>query len=324
VRMARRFGLHQDVSDALYQSFERWDGHGGPRGLSGEGIAIPARLAAVAFAAVMFHEVGGRQAAEDAICRWSGRHLDPALADAFLRRSSDLLDPISKEDAWVSALACEPAPQRLVSEPRLDDVAQSFADFVDLKSPYIHGHSYGVATLAEAAGKASHLRESEIVALRRAGFLHDLGRAGVAAGVWEKQSALTTAEWEQVRLHPYHTERILSRSPALEPLAQLAGMHHERVDGSGYHRGAPAAMQSKSARILAAADVYQALTEERLPRWNAWIAWIAAAGSAAAIPTAFGGTGFYSQLGLAPLLLSLPGLAWNLGGAISLIRRHSA
>jgi HD-GYP domain-containing protein (c-di-GMP phosphodiesterase class II) len=102
-----------------------------------------------------------------------------------------------------------------------------------------------------------------VTALRRAALLHDLGRAGVSTAVWEKRGPLTSSEWEQVRLHAYHTERILSRSAALAPLAQLAGMHHERLDGSGYHRGAPASVQSKSARVLAAADVYHALTEDR-------------------------------------------------------------
>ncbi|MDQ3458787.1 MAG: LuxR C-terminal-related transcriptional regulator, partial [Deinococcota bacterium] len=100
-------------------------------------------------------------------------------------------------------------------------------------------------------------------AVRRAAFLHDLGRVGVANGTWEKAGPLTKSEWEQVRLHPYHSERILSSSPLLAPLAPLAGMHHERLDGSGYHRQATAATVPMAARILAAADSYQAMTHER-------------------------------------------------------------
>jgi HD-GYP domain-containing protein (c-di-GMP phosphodiesterase class II)/DNA-binding CsgD family transcriptional regulator len=262
-RMARRFNLHENVATALYQTFERWDGHGLPSGMAGEAIALPARVAGVAFAAVMFHDAGGREAAVDALRRWSGRGLDPEIAASFLRRSDELLGTVESEDAWLDALACEPAPKQLVPERLLDEVIRGFGDFVDLKSTYLHGHSAGVAALAEAAGRACNLSETDTIALRRAGWLHDLGRAAVPTVVWEKPGPLTMAEWEQVRLHPYHTERMLSRSSALAPLAQLAGMHHERIDGSGYHRGALAAAQSRAARILAAADVYQALTEER-------------------------------------------------------------
>jgi HD-GYP domain-containing protein (c-di-GMP phosphodiesterase class II) len=262
-RMARRFMLHEDVAIALSQTFERWDGHGLPNGMSKEAIALTARVANVAFAAVMFHDAGGRETAVDALRRWSGRSLDPEIAGAFLKRSAELLEAVETEDAWRDALACEPAPKLLVPERRLDDVIRGFGDFVDLKSTFLHGHSAGVAALSEAAGRACNLSETETTALRRAGWLHDLGRAGVPTIVWEKPGPLNTAESELVRLHPYHTERMLSRSVALAPLAQLAGMHHERVDGSGYHRGALAAAQPRTARILATADVYQALIAER-------------------------------------------------------------
>jgi HD-GYP domain-containing protein (c-di-GMP phosphodiesterase class II) len=262
-RMARRFQLHEDVAIALYQTFERWDGHGLPLGAAKDAIALPTRVANVAFAAAMFHDAGGREAAVDVLRRWSGRSLDPEIAEAFLRRSDELLETVEGDDVWLDALAVEPSPHQLVPERRLDEVIAGFADFVDLKSTYLHGHSAGVSVLAEAAGRVCNLAEPEVVSLRRAGLLHDLGRAAVPTSVWEKPGPLTTGEWEQVRLHPYHTERTLSRSVVLASLAQLAGMHHERIDGSGYHRGALAAAQPRTARILATADVYQALTEER-------------------------------------------------------------
>ena len=81
-------------------------------------------------------------------------------------------------------------------------------------------------------------RSSEV---RAAGFFHDLGRVAVPNGIWDKPGPLSAGEWERVRLHPYYTERVLERSAALAPLALLAGSHHERLDGSGYHRGATAA-----------------------------------------------------------------------------------
>jgi HD-GYP domain-containing protein (c-di-GMP phosphodiesterase class II) len=104
---------------------------------------------------------------------------------------------------------------------------------------------------------------SDAIRIRRAGLLQDLGRAGVPNGIWDKPGPLTTTEWEQVRLHPYHSERILLRSPALTPLAPLAGMHHERLDGSGYYRQAMGESIPAGARLLAAADAYQAMTERR-------------------------------------------------------------
>jgi HD-GYP domain-containing protein (c-di-GMP phosphodiesterase class II) len=107
------------------------------------------------------------------------------------------------------------------------------------------------------------MAEPETTALRRAGLFHDLGRAGVPTGLWDKPGPLSRSDWEHVRLHPYHTERILCRSPMLAAIGRLAGSHHERLDGSGYYRGAPAQLLGMDARILAAADVYQALVSER-------------------------------------------------------------
>lgn len=265
VLMAQRFGLDETVAQSLSQIFERWDGHGLPKGLSGEAINVPARLSAVAFAAVLVNDIDGHAAAIQAIGRWSGKMLDPSAAQQFLKHH-DLIQELDEKDAWQETLDVEPAPKRTIPERKLDDAARGFADFVDLKSTYLHGHSSGVASLAEAAGRNAGVAQSDVVALRRAGLLHDLGRAAVSTLIWDKPGSLTTAEWEQVRLHPYHTERILSRASALAPLGQIAGMHHERINGAGYHRGAPASAQSRSARILAVADVYQALTEDRSHR----------------------------------------------------------
>jgi HD-GYP domain-containing protein (c-di-GMP phosphodiesterase class II) len=262
-RMARRFELDPAVEQALLQVFERWDGKGAPRRLRGEAIAPAARFAAVASAAVMFEQADGRPGALDALGGWAGRALDPSLVSALVRDGGELLDAAWPEDAWVAAVAAEPWVRRRVGGAQLDAIARAFADAVDLKTPFLHGHSGEVAALAERAAGAMSLPGGQVAAVRRAGLFHDLGRAGVPTGTWEKATRLTTAEWELVRLHPYHTERILGRAAALAPLARLAGMHHERLDGSGYHRGAPAAMLDLPARVLAAADVYQALVSDR-------------------------------------------------------------
>jgi DNA-binding CsgD family transcriptional regulator len=146
---------------------------------------------------------------------------------------------------------------------QLDQVARVSADFVDMRSPFTLGHSSGVADLAANAAKGLGLTGEEVWHVRAAGLLHDLGRAGVPAGVWDKAGPLAEGERERVRLHPYFTERMLARPVALAPVGRLAALHHERLDGSGYHRGAAAAQLSAAARVLAAADAYHAMLEPR-------------------------------------------------------------
>lgn len=259
--MARRFGLDEAVPNALADVFERWDGKGAPDGRRGEEIAVPARYAAVAFVAVMFDSTFGREAALDVLRRWAGRALDPALARALAKDADAIV--VADEDPWIAALDLEPAPALTATERRLDDVANAFADAADLKAPFLHGHSAGVAALGERAAAALGFAPDDVDVVRRAGLLHDIGRAGIATGVWERPGPLTHAESEQVRLHAYHTERVLSRAPALARIAGVAGRHHERLDGSGYHRGAPAVTLDPAARVLAAADAYDAMTHER-------------------------------------------------------------
>jgi HD-GYP domain-containing protein (c-di-GMP phosphodiesterase class II) len=263
VHMARRLGLGTGVQRGMNEIYERWDGKGNPRKLPGDGIALPARFAQVASQAVLFDRLGGSELASEVIRRRAGTALDPSIADTFLRHGRELLAEITSADASIAVIETEPEPRRWIAEPRLDEVARAFADLVDLKSPFMHGHSVGVSELAEAAAANLSLTEVEVVCVRRAGLLHDLGRAGVPNGIWDKPGPLTAIEWEQVRLHPYHSERILSCSSAFAPLASLAGMHHERQDGSGYYRQVPATMIPSGARVLAAADAYQAMTQER-------------------------------------------------------------
>jgi HD-GYP domain-containing protein (c-di-GMP phosphodiesterase class II) len=146
---------------------------------------------------------------------------------------------------------------------RLDAVLTAFADFADLKSPWIRGHSRRVASLAEQAGRHAGLDEDACALLRRAGLVHDLGRVAIENGIWDRPGPLTIPEWEGVRLHPYYTERILARCRPLASLVGPASSHHERIDGSGYHRSLRVEALSPADRILAAADVFAALTADR-------------------------------------------------------------
>ncbi|HEX9711884.1 MAG TPA: HD domain-containing phosphohydrolase [Actinomycetota bacterium] len=261
--MADRLGLGDGVTAALYQVMERWDGKGGPEGMRGDSIALPARIAEVATQAVIFDRAAGATAAAAMVAKRAGGWFDPAIADAFKNHGEKLLAEIAAGDPWQAVLDAEPAPVRTIGPVNLDLALRTFADLVDLKSPFTLGHSSGVAEIAERAARALGLPDAEATDLRRAALLHDLGRTGVSNGIWDKQGSLTTSEWESVRLHPYHTERILSRSSVLKPLARIAGMHHERQDGSGYHHAASGTEIPTVVRLLAAADAYQAMTQER-------------------------------------------------------------
>jgi hypothetical protein len=167
---------------------------------------------------------------------------------------------------WEEAMAGEPGPQPEVADARLDACLSAVADFADLKSMWTTGHSRGVADLAERAAGVAGLAPSEVVTLRRAALVHDIGRVAVPVSVWAKPGPLTRGEHEQVRLHAYHSERVLDACPALRPLARLAGSHGERCDGSGYHRGSRVGDLPAAAWLLAAADCYQAMREPRAHR----------------------------------------------------------
>jgi HD-GYP domain-containing protein (c-di-GMP phosphodiesterase class II)/DNA-binding CsgD family transcriptional regulator len=260
---ARRLDLPVSVSEALSQLFETWTGTGTPQGLRGEAIALPVRITHVAATGVLFARLGGAEHAVTAVRRRAGKDLDPAIAQRFCRQAPDLLAEPDAGDVRTAVLDAEPWPRRLVDQGDVDRIAAAFGDLVDLKSPYFLGHSAGVADLAVVAAHHLRLTAGEIATLRRAALLHDLGRAGVPNGIWDKRSALSTGEWEQVRLHAYHSERILTRSPVLAPAGRQAGLHHERLDGSGYHRQAAGPGIPMPARILAAADAYQAMRQPR-------------------------------------------------------------
>ncbi len=262
-QLAERWGFGAEVQSALTQALERWDGQGMPHQLRGEAISRPMRVTQLALDAELFFQLGGVEAAVAMARQRAGRAHDPAIVERFCADAPHLLADLDRSSVWELALATEPGPQPRLAPSQFDTTARAIADFVSLQSPYLTGHSSGVADLAAGAARGLRLPEADVVTLRRAGWLHDLGRVTVSAGIWAKPGPLSEGEWERVRLYPYHTGRILARSEALAPIGVLAALHHERLDGSGYHRGLGSTALSLSARILAVADVYQALTEPR-------------------------------------------------------------
>jgi HD-GYP domain-containing protein (c-di-GMP phosphodiesterase class II) len=258
-----RLGLAPAAVAALDEVNERWDGLGLPHGRAGEAISLPARIVLVAERAVLAHARGGRAGALAEVRRRAGGQLDPQVATAFATHAEVILAGLAVPDLLEAVVSAEPAPVAVVPWHGLAELCLSLAIVVDLKGRWLLGHSAHVADLAGRAGGLAGLSGSECSDLRAAALLHDLGRVGVSSAVWDRRGSLGAGDWERVRLHSYWTCRILERCPALSPLALLASSHHERRDGGGYHRGVPSGGLPLAARLLAAADVFGALTEPR-------------------------------------------------------------
>ena len=264
--IAGRLGMDQSVREALRCSFERWNGKGQPNGVKGDRIPLPMRIVHLTHDLEALARLCSPADAVHVVRQRSGRAYDPALVAEFLGLAGDLLSQLEKVDPWEAVLALEPLPRRMLSGESLDSALAVAADFIDLKSPYTTGHSRMVADLAASACQRAGLGPDQVALTRRAGLVHDLGRTAVPNSIWDKTAALTRAEFDRVELHPLLTEQMLRRSPALAQLCPVAACHHERADGSGYVKGLVAAQMSLPARILAAADRYQAMTQPRAHR----------------------------------------------------------
>ena len=262
-QFAEQIGLDVASCEAIRQAYELWDGSGAPRHLRAEEICLPARLVQLAGPVEIFSRRHGPEAALRIVRRRRGTQFDPVVADLFDVHAAEVLDGLDEAANWSSILAFEPRLSRTVSGPELDQVLEAIADLADLKSPYVAGHSRGVANLAAEAARFSGLPISEVTTIRRAGLVHDLGRLGVSNAIWDKPGPLTDTELERVRQHPYLTERMLSKISALDRSREIASRHHERLDGSGYPRGLTAVSLTAPDRLLAAADAYHAMTEPR-------------------------------------------------------------
>jgi HD-GYP domain-containing protein (c-di-GMP phosphodiesterase class II) len=261
-RFAERLGMSGEVQRTLWSVFEQWDGKG-PNGTRGHAIPIASRIVAVTSLLEAFYVAGGRTAALRLVQGRGGRAFDPRLVEAFRSLANDeaFWEGFEEDHVWETVLSLEPrSPHRFLPGERLADVAMAFADFADLKSFYAAGHSRRVGALA-ARIACRMLGEPEAETVRLAGLTHDLGLVAVPSFVLHKsREELSAAEWERLRLHPYHAERILVRVPAFHAVVPLVGAHHERMDGQGYYRGVTGSQIPPGARILAVADRYDELT----------------------------------------------------------------
>jgi HD-GYP domain-containing protein (c-di-GMP phosphodiesterase class II) len=259
--LAKRLGFDDAFRAMLVQHSERWNGGGLPNKLKGEAIALPMRIVHVGFEIATGFKLGGIDGAITRTKQLAKKALDPTLVETFHASVANVIAAIDVPSIWSAFLASEPAPHKEVTSEEAVD--EALATFSDLKSSYTRGHSAAVGDLAAAAAKQAGLPETLQRDLRRAGLLHDIGRVAITSGIWDKVAPLTDLEREKIRMHTYVGERVLARAPALAPIAELACLAHERLDGAGYHRRLSAASCPPAARLLAAADVYCAMREDR-------------------------------------------------------------
>jgi HD-GYP domain-containing protein (c-di-GMP phosphodiesterase class II) len=243
----------------LRQLYERWDGHGFPNHISGEAISPAARVVLVVQDALALLDIMPLERVGPVIGGRSGGPYDPAVVDAFLPLMARLLAPVSDEEAWAAAMDFDAAEDAVLSEDEIDAVSEVIADFIDLKSPLIAGHSRAVAALVDDAARAARMPEASRAEMRRAALWHDIGY--IAIGGTARFDAAEGSE--RSRLHPYFAGRMVPRAPGLAAIGSIIAQHHERLDGSGFHRGVRASDLSASGRLLAVAEAYQNLVEDR-------------------------------------------------------------
>ena len=261
--LTERLGLPSEMGSLFAYIDERWDGKGQPGHAKRDEIPLAVRIAQVARDAAFQRMLGGADYAAQVVRERAGRAFDPGIVGGLVDEADEILGLDGPGSAWSATLACEPSPHRTLGGDSIERALTATGDFADLVSKYLVGHSRGVAELASSAATRCGLDASEAGTVRRAASVHDIGRVAIPVRIWQKPGELTSDEWEQVRLHAYHSERILSRSPLLAALAPVATTHHERVDGSGYHRGSAGPALTPAARLVAAADAFHAMTEPR-------------------------------------------------------------
>jgi putative nucleotidyltransferase with HDIG domain len=263
--IARKIGLSEAAAEAIHSLDEHWDGGGFAEGRRGDEISLLARIMNVSQTMEVFATRSGPQAAIRAVVERRGRWFDPKIVRAAqsLEQDHALWEALAAENSRQHVLALEPGIAVPATPQRIDDICQAFAEVIDAKSPYTFNHSTGVAAASAGIAEELGLAPETRVLVRRAALLHDIGKLGVSNTILEKPGKLTDAEWTLMKKHPAHTKRILQEISGFENLAYIAAAHHERLDGKGYPDGLKASQLTLPARIIAVADVFQALTEDR-------------------------------------------------------------
>jgi putative nucleotidyltransferase with HDIG domain len=263
--IARQLGLSDATAAAIRSLDEHWNGGGYGHHLKGESIPLLARIINVSQTMEVFATERGPAAAIQVAQERSGTWFDPEIvrAASALQHDTSLWQSLQAPDAREQVMQMEPGISVPASAERIDNICRAFAGVIDAKSPYTYNHSVGVAQAAVAIAEGLGLAPNTITLVRRAALLHDIGKLSVSNAILEKPTKLTEPEWHIVKMHPVYTKLILQTIEGFEHLAFIASAHHERMDGKGYPDGLNAEQLPLTARIICAADVFQALTEKR-------------------------------------------------------------
>jgi HD-GYP domain-containing protein (c-di-GMP phosphodiesterase class II) len=261
-----RLDFGPSVREALACTFERWNGKGFPRHVGGDAIPLPMRIVHLSHDMEAIGRLFSPEQALNAARDRRDETYDPELADLFLEHGPAWFERLRGTEPWDAVLALEPEPRRTLEGDALDNALEVAADFIDLKSSYWGGHSRRCAQLAAGAARVLGLPDDETIALRRAALVHDFGTSAVPNSIWDKPGRLTRTEFDRVELHPMLTEQMLRRSPAFDAVTPAAAAHHEKRDGSGYHRRLRSETADRGACVLAATEIYVGMTTERADR----------------------------------------------------------
>ena len=264
--ITRLMGFPEETAQAIRSLDEHWDGKGHPDGLKGEEIPLLARICGLAQTVEVFFNAHGPAGAEEVARVRAGRWFDPALVEILLAeaREGGLWEDVSGDDAVREVARLEPADRTLEATPeRVNLAARAFGEIIDAKSPFTYHHSEGAARVSVAMAGRAGLGPEGTRDMMRAALLHDIGKLGVSNRILDKPGSLTDEEYAKIKQHPRLTYDILSRVGPFRPIAQTTANHHEKLDGSGYHRGIGAEDLDLPSRILAVADIYDALSAER-------------------------------------------------------------
>ncbi len=266
-QIAVALGFPPLTSEAIGHVDEHWCGLGHPVGLSGDAIPILSRILLISQTFEAFWTEEGLRAANEMLRARSARWFDPSMVrrvQAWKRDTGWWAHLADSERLQESVVALEPGGAPMVAtDARLDATAHAFAAVIDAKTPFTFRHSTNVARYAVGIGAAVGVDATASRELLRAGLLHDIGKLGVSNRILDKPGRLTEGERSEIKKHPEWTHQILERVSAFRHIAAPAAHHHERLDGKGYPWGLADEGLDFMARVLAIADVYEALTANR-------------------------------------------------------------
>ncbi len=268
----------EGTAQLIRQHKERYDGSGYPEGLRGNQISQASQVLALVnelddfvFLTSPRLDLDPRSRLREVAWRWRGRKVSEEVADAYLE--------VQSQGAWSTTAFAETHWRslkldvvdlaqliELKEETFVESILRVLASVIDAKHAYTHGHSWRVAAYGRLIARHGGATEIDQTKVYHAGLLHDAGKVAVPRAILDKPGALSDDEWQLIREHPRKTQLIVQTIKGMEEIADIAGSHHERIDGRGYFMGLAGESIPWGARVLAVADTYDAMCSDRAYR----------------------------------------------------------